>query len=295
MTPAGIPAASGGGGAAHGPDDQGGVSPAEAAGGPTGRQGGGEPSAEEGAAVTEAEWLACQSAWDMLRSLRFQVSGRKLRLFACACCRVLWPEMQDQRSRRAVEVAERYADGLVSPRELLDAHADAEEALRALQADFPQALRRWREAAGAGPGAASGAVHPGTALMAADAVRLVTYPTLYDPTEEPDSSLLCSIIDGIGEARSNTCIPLDGPLREILGNPYRGAPGRDPTSLRTSDGAARRLAAAIYDGRRFEDLPVLADLLEEAGLTDAALLGHLRGPGPHALGCYALDAVLGKS
>jgi hypothetical protein len=54
------------------------------------------------------------------------------------------------------------------------------------------------------------------------------------------------------------------------------------------------LAEVIYDGRRFEDLPVLADLLEEAGLTDAALLGHLRGPGPHALGCHALDAVLGK-
>ena len=37
-----------------------------------------------------------------------------------------------------------------------------------------------------------------------------------------------------------------------------------------------------------------ADLLEEAGATDAALLAHLRGPGPHALGCHALDAVLGK-
>jgi hypothetical protein len=39
----------------------------------------------------------------------------------------------------------------------------------------------------------------------------------------------------------------------------------------------------------------LADALEEAGCTDANLLGHLRGPGPHALGCHALDAVLGKS
>jgi hypothetical protein len=41
-------------------------------------------------------------------------------------------------------------------------------------------------------------------------------------------------------------------------------------------------------------LPVLADLLDEAGATDAALLAHLRGPGPHALGCHALDAVRGK-
>ena len=62
----------------------------------------------------------------------------------------------------------------------------------------------------------------------------------------------------------------------------------------TFSSAVRRLAGAIYDGRRFEDLPVLADLLEEAGLTDAGLLGHLRGPGPHGLGGHALDAVLGK-
>jgi hypothetical protein len=56
-----------------------------------------------------------------------------------------------------------------------------------------------------------------------------------------------------------------------------------------------RLAESLYEGRRFEDLPALADLLEEAGCTDADLLGHLRGPGPHALGFWGLDAVLGKS
>jgi hypothetical protein len=39
---------------------------------------------------------------------------------------------------------------------------------------------------------------------------------------------------------------------------------------------------------------VLADLLEEAGCADAGLLGHLRGPGPHVLGCHALDLILAK-
>jgi hypothetical protein len=42
-------------------------------------------------------------------------------------------------------------------------------------------------------------------------------------------------------------------------------------------------------------LGVLADALEDAGCTDAELLGHLRGPGPHVLGCWALDLILGKS
>jgi hypothetical protein len=38
----------------------------------------------------------------------------------------------------------------------------------------------------------------------------------------------------------------------------------------------------------------LADALEDAGCTDAELLGHLRSPGPHVRGCWAVDLVLGK-
>jgi hypothetical protein len=37
---------------------------------------------------------------------------------------------------------------------------------------------------------------------------------------------------------------------------------------------------------------VLGELLEETDCTDADLLGHLRGPGPHTLGCWALDLIL---
>jgi hypothetical protein len=62
------------------------------------------------------------------------------------------------------------------------------------------------------------------------------------------------------------------------------------------------LAQATYDGRTLpagtlepDRLAVLADALEDAGCTDAAILGHLRGPGPHVRGCWALDLILGKS
>jgi hypothetical protein len=55
------------------------------------------------------------------------------------------------------------------------------------------------------------------------------------------------------------------------------------------------LAQAVYDKRAFERLPDLADALEEAGCTDAEVLGHLRGPGPHVLGCWLVDLLLGKS
>jgi hypothetical protein len=54
-----------------------------------------------------------------------------------------------------------------------------------------------------------------------------------------------------------------------------------------------QVARAIYDGRRFADLPVLADALEESGCTDEAILRHCRSGGEHARGCWVLDALLG--
>src|SRR5262245_23523474 len=51
---------------------------------------------------------------------------RKPRLFGCACCRGVWPLLDDL-SRRAVEVAERFADGDAAAEELLDARAAARD------------------------------------------------------------------------------------------------------------------------------------------------------------------------
>jgi hypothetical protein len=76
--------------------------------------------------------------------------------------------------------------------------------------------------------------------------------------------------------------------RCVLGNPWR------PPGPWAAPARAVALARDLYGRRRTELLPVLADLLEEAGCADAGLLEHLRGPGPHAgRGCWALDFVLG--
>jgi hypothetical protein len=40
------------------------------------------------------------------------------------------------------------------------------------------------------------------------------------------------------------------------------------------------------------NLAVLADALEEAGCTNGEILEHLRKPGPHVRGCWAVDLVL---
>ena len=55
------------------------------------------------------------------------------------------------------------------------------------------------------------------------------------------------------------------------------------------------LAHTLYEERRFADLPILADAVEEGGCADDAVLAHLGAPGPHVRGCWALDLLLGRA
>jgi hypothetical protein len=70
--------------------------------------------------------------------------------------------------------------------------------------------------------------------------------------------------------------------------------------LAWNGGMVRKLAEAAY-GERLpfglldaNRLAVLADCLEDAGATDAAILEHLRSGGVHVRGCWCLDILLGR-
>ena len=80
-------------------------------------------------------------------------------------------------------------------------------------------------------------------------------------------------------------------FKDIIPNPFR--PPAVSAELRTA--AVVGLGETAYADRAFGHLPILADALEAAGCTDGPLLDHLRGPGPHHRGCWALDAVLGQA
>jgi len=54
------------------------------------------------------------------------------------------------------------------------------------------------------------------------------------------------------------------------------------------------LSQAVYADRAFDRVPILADALEDAGCTNQDILSHCRGAGPHALGCWVVDLLLGK-
>jgi hypothetical protein len=80
-------------------------------------------------------------------------------------------------------------------------------------------------------------------------------------------------------------------LRELLGNPLRPA-APDPAWLTWGGGTVARIARAIAVDGAFDQTPILADALEEAGCADERILEHLRGPGPHLRGCWALDLIV---
>ena len=80
--------------------------------------------------VTEADWRAGEDPTSLLHFLRDKGTVRQWRLFAVACCKRIERFITDDRSRRAIETAQRHADGIASEEELEAAREAAEEALQ---------------------------------------------------------------------------------------------------------------------------------------------------------------------
>jgi hypothetical protein len=224
--------------------------------------------------MTEAEWLTSEGSDLLLDFLRGRGSERKLVLFAVACCRHAWQALQaaEERAGSVVELAERYADG----------RAILPEVWAALSA--PRKGRRGRpcreslDAMGAVHGLGAESAWCAAMQVSAGARALVS-------------------LDVVGTEQSAQAAL----VRDIFGNPFRLSPAVEAAWLTWHDGLIPELTAALYEGRRLPEgtfdpqrLAVLADALEDGGCTNADILGHLHGPGPHVRGCWVVDLVLAK-
>jgi hypothetical protein len=230
--------------------------------------------------MTDAEWLACGEPMQMLRLLHGRASERKLRLFVVACCRGIWEGLRDVRSRTAVEVAERFADGLVSAEALRTAYQAAYDAVDDCVGLHPfsedQAIAAYLSAA-----------------ANVDEIDLET-----DATEQDGVALHAAgyaIDKSLSESDLPHAVSQTGRwqailLRDIFGNPFR--PATFSPEWLTSTVTA--LARQMYESRDFSSMPILADALEDAGCDNADILAHCSEPGSHVRGCWVVDAVLGK-
>lgn len=237
--------------------------------------------------MTEAEWLVSDDVTTMLTFLEGKVDARKLRLFGVACCNRVWHLMTDARSRKAVKVAVRFAEGEANERERLQAYLGARAAEESCGRGGPPEVHR-EPAVQAAIAARQvvGLFRSASDLAGiADAcVRSRRTPHLRRslgrrPLEPGD--WLAALHERLAQAALLRDIV--GPLRPPLFQDY----WRTPTVL--------AIARSAYDARDFEALPILADALLDAGCECAVLLDHCRQGGEHVRGCWVLDLVLAIS
>jgi hypothetical protein len=230
--------------------------------------------------MDESEWNRCSDPEPMLALLlpNEKALQRQLRSFAFGCCRRLWDTMPPE-GRQLLEAVEAFAEGQV-PRHERDA---AVAAFRRVQGRFGSDTPLLRAVYGS----------KGTDSCVWT-VRTVATNAAAATGVQGDRSVQSP--GSIAERAAQAALLRDhfGPL------PFRPVP-IDAAWLAWNGGTVRQLAQAAYQERELPSgtldvgrLGVLADALEEAGCTQAELLRHLRGPGPHVRGCWVIDLLSGR-
>jgi len=224
--------------------------------------------------MSEAGWLgthvhAQSLVWELrgTSATRTKIGRRKLRLFGCACCRLLWDHLWDDRLRRAVEVAELFAEGRATKQDLETIGAAVQAITRSgsLMPDAP----------GARQSTAASMIHGLTRPEAFSAAFYMTCYALplagYCGDERTANGRICAL------------------LRDAFGNPFSKVnfDGHWRTDTAVS------LARTMYESRDFLAMPILADALQDAGCDNEDILHHCRdAKGVHVRGCWVVDLVL---
>ena len=252
--------------------------------------------------MTETEWLTAVNATDLWAFVRHRMgfnrrildaqesehtdaqepeyNQRVLYLTGVAVCGRLAHLFPDKCCHRMLQVPEAYAEGTATLDELCDAHDE---------------VAGIRNDANRLSAAKCAAVEAAFWLCQDDYKVIPRWTTCPMPPAICERSLMESCRPTptfmLGELSGSMPVFLAAKreeeqrlcdlIRDAMGNPFRPSPPLPPATFAWNDGAIRKMAQAIYDTRAFDRLPLLADALEDAGCTDADILGHSRGGGEH--------------
>jgi hypothetical protein len=236
-----------------------------------------EPAAPE-------DWPALAHVRVLWDCLRWGATPRKARLFACACLRRL-DHLLESDYRQALRAYERFAEGLLTIPEL---EAATEPARR-----IPVRPKEW-------------SARVRDACLAVTCVLRATSGDWTDQTGKSWADVEAvwhAVVKGLetadhiarwaheAEHRAQCAL-----LRDIFGGQFTLTPPEArPEWFEYNGGLVTQVARGIYDERQFEDLPILADALEEAGCQVPLILDHCREVGEHVRGCWVVDLALGRT
>jgi hypothetical protein len=225
--------------------------------------------------MTEREWLTGTDPAPMMELLGQNartLSRRKLRLFACDCCRRL-ERLLTARDRAVVDALEQCAEGAITHDQIYAA------------ADLPPGMGTYASGPGGRPAVQRVVAESlsGSAWNAAVGARAYTI----DAVRAEEGVV----------ARADEWVRQSAVLRCLFGNPFR----RVWFSTDWLTDTVLALAQAMYESRDFEAMPILADALQDAGCENAGILNHCRAHAPadgaqaHTHGCWVLELILTNS
>lgn len=256
--------------------------------------------------------------------------ARKLRLFAVACCRRIWP-LLDRSARKVVLLAEAHADGWATSSQLEVAVEEMSKSEERLRSEFfsrghPLLPRDWEMTLFPGGWLNINPATWKTELEQSLRLSEICHP--YSPDELREICVALKPFEAAGNAASSDALQVLNHASWgvcVTPNSARWAletPGEDATEWfreREAESAAQAhlirdifgnpfqprktnpafktsivmsIARSIYFECQFDVMPILADALEEAGCNDDEILEHCRNGGPHTLGCWVVDSIL---
>jgi hypothetical protein len=245
--------------------------------------------------VTEVEWLECQDPEEFIRSLDPNRHARQLLLFYVAVCDRLAHLFVHEDTQQAIAFFRAAVDHPMTAEQWEEAHTLASSGSRGMTpSDQPapiSASQRALEFAADAMMSVAVAAHPLTDVgrkwdYHGAAVKDLACSLSYGryPGDRPVASVE-PIRPDPTEYAEQMCV-----LRDLIHNPFSTV--AFDVGWRTS--TVESLARLISESQDFSPMPILADALEEAGCDNAEILNHLRGPGPHVRGCWAVDLARAK-